>query len=78
MEHELHLDSIDLCNLLIRRTAGMELGLAIPKTQNNSEELIAPQLNCVSEFQGLERKLGEWCWRRHRAGYEPVFRMDPS
>ena len=78
MEHEVHLDFIDLCNLVIRRAAEMELGLAVPKTQNDSEEVTAAQEKCASEFQGLEQKLGEQYWRKHRADCEPVFRMDQS
>ncbi|KAL8833779.1 MAG: hypothetical protein Q9176_007820 [Flavoplaca citrina] len=59
VEYKRHLDSKDLYNQLIRRTAKMEPGLAISKTQNDIEEIMAQQ-KCASELQGLERKFGEW------------------
>ena len=66
MEYKRRLDSKDLHNILIRRTAEMKPGLAISKTQNNIEEIMAQQHH-ASKFQGLERKVGEWCRKRHYA-----------
>ena len=66
MEYKRRLDSKDLHKILIRRTAEMEPGLAISKTQNNIEEIMAQQHH-ASKFQGLERKVGEWCRQRHYA-----------
>lgn len=76
MEYKRHLDSTNLHNLAIRRAVKMELVLAIPETQINSEEVTAAQQKCASGFQGLERKLEELWGRMHYGDFKPVLRME--
>ncbi|KAL8898210.1 MAG: hypothetical protein Q9192_002189 [Flavoplaca navasiana] len=72
VQHELHVNSDDLHNLMVRRAAEMKLGLASFKTQNNIEKVVTVQQRCASEFQGLERNLKEWRAIEHHGDWESM------